>query len=241
MRGSPPVNLYRTLQVDPAAEDVVIRAAYRALMKQYHPDRGGDPAYAQRLNAAYATLADPVAREAYDRQLRLRRRASGAETPRAQRLLSGARSLVHELGAEVFRRFTADFPEGLARVFEFVGVLRQSARHRLWLKRVWRGDATEARAFASAVEAARLSRPLWGWGSDLFVAVLPRPTVEFRWLLRGPVGPLPRLSYAVALYDLVQEELVAVGRTPELPAYRPLVAALELGRTSAVTADAPNT
>lgn len=239
MRGSPPTNLYRTLQVDPAAEDVVIRAAYRALMKRYHPDRGGDPAYAQRLNAAYATLADPVAREAYDRQLRLRRQAAGP--PRTQRLLSGARSLVEELGPEVFRRFAADFPEGFARVFEFVGVLRPSTRHRLWLKRVWRGDATEARAFASAVEAARLSRPLWGWGSDLFVAVLPRATAEFRWLLRGPAGPLPRLSYAIALYDLAQEELVAIGRTSEIPAYRPLTTALELGRTSAARADTPNT
>lgn len=240
MRSSP--DLYRTLQVDPAAEDCVIRAAYRALMKQYHPDRGGDAAYAQRLNAAYAVLADPVARAAYDRQLRQRRADSEheARTRRPPRLW-GARALAEALGPEVFRRFVADVPDGFARVFDFVGVLRGAPRHRLWLKRAWRADATEARAFAAAVEAARLSRPLWGWGSDLFVAVVPRVTPEFRWLLRAPSGPLPRLSYAVALYDLLAEELVAIARTPELPAFQPFATAVERGRPSAPRAGAPNT
>lgn len=224
------------------ADEVVIRAAYRALMKQHHPDRGGDPGHAQRLNAAYATLADPIAREAYDRQQRLRRREHEPDPRgRGRRPISGARSLVAELGEEVFDRFLPDFPDGFARVFDFVGVMRESPRHRIWMKRVWRGDSTDARAFASAVEAARLSRPLLGWGSDLFVAVLPFTTAEFRWLLRGPLGPLARLSYAIVLYDLAAAEVMAVGRSPEVPSFRPFVTAIEAGRPSASRVARPNT
>lgn len=227
-------NFYRTLQVDPAAEDIVIQAAYRALMKQYHPDHGGDAAYAQQLNAAYATLADPIAREAYDRliyrQREARRRSS---VDRQRRSPRAVRSLIDALGGDVFYRFLPDFQEGLVGVFDFAGVLREAPRHRLWLKRAWRGDATEARAFAAAVEAARLSRPLWAWGSDLFVAVLPTVTGEFRWLLRGPTGPVARLSYAVAVYDLGTREISAVGRSSELPTFRPFVLAIAAGRPSA--------
>lgn len=234
-----PTNLYRTLQVDPRAEDVVIRAAYRALMKQHHPDHGGDATVARALNHAYATLADPIARAAYNRLVRLHSARSDAG-PR-QRPLQGTRSLVEELGEEVFRRFVPDFPEDLVRVFDFTGVLRHSPRHRLWLKRLARGDAADARAFAKAVEAGRLSRPLWGWGSDLFVAVLPSVTPHCRWLLRGPGGPVAKLSYAIALYDLRTGELHAIGRSGELPAFQPFMTALQTARPSASPSEQPNT
>ena len=148
---------------------------------------------------------------------------------------------MEELGEEVFRRFLPDFPQDLVRVFDFTGVLRSSPRHRLWLKRLGRGDAADARAFAKAVEAGRLSRPLWGWGSDLFVAVLPSITPHCRWLLRGPGGPVVKLSYAVALYDLRTREVHAIGRSGELPAFRPFMTALEAARPSASAADQPNT
>jgi curved DNA-binding protein CbpA len=234
-------NLYRTLQVDPAAEDVVIRAAYRALMKQYHPDHGGNSAFAQQLNAAYATLADPVARRAYDVAARLRGVRPAQASAASERPLAGARSLVEELGEEVFRRFLPRFQDGLTTVFDFTGVLRESSRHRLWLKRVWRADNADARAFVAAVEAARLSRSLWAWGSDFFVGVLPRITPQFRWLLRGPTGPLPRLSFAVALHDLSTGETHAVGRCADLPTFRPFITALAARRASASAAGQPNT
>jgi hypothetical protein len=235
------VNLYRALQVDPAAEDCVIRAAYRALMKEHHPDRGGNVALAQSLNAAYATLADPIARDAYDRLVRIRGAQPRPGPDLTVRTLAGGRSLAEELGGEVFRRFVPDFPDGLSRVWDFTGVLRGVHRHRLWLRRVWRSDSADARAFAAAVEAARLSRPLWAWGSDLFVAVLPHVSQAFRWLLRGPNGPLPRVSYAVALYDLETREMHAVGRAPELPVFRPFLAAVEAGRPSEPASAQPNT
>lgn len=58
---------YRVLQVDPRAHETVIRAAYRALARLYHPD-GGDPDGGRmtELNHAYDLLRDPSRRRAYD-------------------------------------------------------------------------------------------------------------------------------------------------------------------------------
>lgn len=60
---------YTILGVSPSAEDVVIGAAYRALMRHYHPDTNRDPAAqarAREITAAYAVLRDPGSRAAYD-------------------------------------------------------------------------------------------------------------------------------------------------------------------------------
>lgn len=64
-------DFYSTLGVRPDTEDVVIRAAYRALSQRYHPDRnGGDNADAARrmseINRAYDVLSDPIKRKEYD-------------------------------------------------------------------------------------------------------------------------------------------------------------------------------
>ncbi|HET6534562.1 MAG TPA: J domain-containing protein, partial [Sphingomicrobium sp.] len=55
---------YDILNVSRSSEEVVIRAAYRALIAKYHPDRfRGDAAEADRMakliNEAYAVLSDP--------------------------------------------------------------------------------------------------------------------------------------------------------------------------------------
>jgi hypothetical protein len=60
---------YSILGVTPAAEDVVIRAAYRALMRHYHPDTNPDPQAQDRvraITAAFAVLRDPSRRAEYD-------------------------------------------------------------------------------------------------------------------------------------------------------------------------------
>ena len=62
---------YRVLGVLDDAEDIVIKAAYRALAQRYHPDKWkGDAAEANRLmaeiNEAYAILSDEEKRAAYD-------------------------------------------------------------------------------------------------------------------------------------------------------------------------------
>jgi curved DNA-binding protein CbpA len=76
-------SLYEVLEVSPNACAAVIRAAYRCLVQQYHPDKNpGNPAAAERLsliNQAYAVLADPLLRARYDEKsgLRAERRGSG--------------------------------------------------------------------------------------------------------------------------------------------------------------------
>jgi DnaJ-like protein len=72
---SPSTDLYAILQVAPDAETEVIDAAYRQLMRKYHPDVArGDQALAAQLherakliNQAYAILRDPRQRREYDR------------------------------------------------------------------------------------------------------------------------------------------------------------------------------
>ncbi len=57
---------YEILQVHRKAEPEVIRAAYRALARKYHPDFGGDPARMVALGEAFATIGDADRRAAYD-------------------------------------------------------------------------------------------------------------------------------------------------------------------------------
>jgi len=60
---------YQILGVTPGADDAVVRASYRALMRLYHPDRNADPraqARVREITAAFAVLGDPGKRAAYD-------------------------------------------------------------------------------------------------------------------------------------------------------------------------------
>ena len=69
-RGSTHSTYYDVLGVTPSAEPVAISAAYRALIKKYHPDRNAGDAEAIRrtrlLNEAYEVLCNPEARNRYD-------------------------------------------------------------------------------------------------------------------------------------------------------------------------------
>jgi hypothetical protein len=67
------LDFYAILGVHPNAEDIVIRAAFKALAQRYHPDRfNGSKDEAHRrmadLTSAYETLADPARRRKYDRR-----------------------------------------------------------------------------------------------------------------------------------------------------------------------------
>ncbi|MFM2278927.1 MAG: hypothetical protein RLZZ444_1158 [Pseudomonadota bacterium] len=67
-------NYYEILGVDRGAEQEVINAAYRAMMRRYHPDTFAGPKAegerrAKQLNEAYATLRDAERRRAYDETL----------------------------------------------------------------------------------------------------------------------------------------------------------------------------
>ncbi len=64
-------NYYRILQVDPEAEPEIIEAAYRRLVRMYHPDLNNSADATTRMqdiNAAYDILGDPTRRAQYDRE-----------------------------------------------------------------------------------------------------------------------------------------------------------------------------
>lgn len=67
-----PANLYEVLRVKETASPIEIKAAYRSLAKQYHPDAAATAAAESdgsdfiKIHNAYATLCDPMARAQYD-------------------------------------------------------------------------------------------------------------------------------------------------------------------------------
>jgi hypothetical protein len=77
---------YSTLGVSVAADDVVIRAAFKALMLKYHPDTNRSPDATQRaaeINQAFAVLGDARKRAQYDDKLKeIRTARSEADSKR---------------------------------------------------------------------------------------------------------------------------------------------------------------
>jgi len=62
---------YKTLGVSESAADKEIKAAYRRLSKQHHPDSGGDEEKFKDVSAAWDVLGDPAKRKEYDEIRRL--------------------------------------------------------------------------------------------------------------------------------------------------------------------------
>jgi len=74
---------YRILGVASYSEEVVIQAAYRALMRRYHPDTNSSPDAQQRateINEAYAVLNNIARRRQYDAERKAARARSGTES-----------------------------------------------------------------------------------------------------------------------------------------------------------------
>ncbi len=83
---APEPDYYGLLEIPRTASDGEIRAAYRRLARQHHPDANPDPAAEsrmRRLNEAWETLRDPERRSLYDR--RLPRAAAPARPSRPMR------------------------------------------------------------------------------------------------------------------------------------------------------------
>jgi curved DNA-binding protein CbpA len=94
-------DLYAILGLTPRATQEQISHAYRALLREHHPDTRGpadqlrsavSDAALQQVLAAYAVLGDPTRRADYDRQLgiRVRGTASRPRPPAPRSARSGA-------------------------------------------------------------------------------------------------------------------------------------------------------
>ena len=98
---------YSTLGLHQRCTDAQIRAAYRALAKQHHPDVNDGSrealAHTQKLNAAYETLSDAERRAAYDAELAESKKTSAPK--RSGNLSSNVTKEVH-LRLEDFLRGT---------------------------------------------------------------------------------------------------------------------------------------
>lgn len=72
-------SLYDVLGVTPDADDIVIRAAYRALMAKFHPDVNANGAdRAREIVEAFGVLGRPESRAAYDLQRSVRQSMSSS-------------------------------------------------------------------------------------------------------------------------------------------------------------------
>jgi len=203
-------DLYRTLQVDPAAHPCVIKAAYRALIRVAHPDAGGEVGVAQSLISAYQILQDAESRHRYD-LMRLRK-------PRRQPA-SAAPDLAGSLKARLAPTLEPLARIALTRGFDLTGRLRGGGDHRIWLKGLRDPDAGKKAAFRALAEAGRFTRSVWEWGSDLFVALVPRWRPHLVDLLYGPLGPWPSLGSAIVVLDSRTGLIHYRGRANELPSY----------------------
>lgn len=77
---------YDNLKVSRDAPDAVIRAAYRALAQQYHPDKNSNSTEATRvmkvINGAYAVLSNPAKRIEHDTWIKLQEGLEKRTAPR---------------------------------------------------------------------------------------------------------------------------------------------------------------
>ena len=95
MRGSLSPDHYRTLGLPPDASPVEVKAKYRLLSKQYHPDKGGDQATMARLNQAYGILSDTFKRAIYDAERRRAEQAAAQPTTQPQPMRTNRRPPAH--------------------------------------------------------------------------------------------------------------------------------------------------
>ena len=180
---------YAILGVNPTAEDIVIRAAYKALAQRYHPDRcAGSKEEAHRrmteLTEAYEVLADPVRRPKYDRRRKLYTRAVAARVNPARRFASIA---LDPRAYRSIRKVPGQYRAALAALLGVVVVLSAfnlytySGRIKSWVRFDAAGTSSaslgdvDARAQQAAIE---MGRPVPATRAREFSAPVARASVK---------------------------------------------------------------
>lgn len=98
---------YDVLGVSRTASPRAIKFAYRARMRYAHPDNGGRPGEAQKLNEAFAVLSDPVRRAAIAPERPTNRTAPPAGAPRPTSRARGGRRVPEAKARREFVQNTA--------------------------------------------------------------------------------------------------------------------------------------
>ena len=180
---------YAILGVNPTAEDIVIRAAYKALAQRYHPDRcAGSKEEAHRrmteLTEAYEVLADPVRRPKYDRRRKLYTRAVAARVNPARRFASIA---LDPRAYRSIRKVPGQYRAALAALLGVVVVLSAfnlytySGRIKSWVRFDAAGTSSaslgdvDARARQAAIE---MGPPVPSTRASEFSAPVARASVK---------------------------------------------------------------
>jgi|GEM_PF-6193017 len=161
---APEPDHYAVLSVSRSATLLEIRAAYRRLAREHHPDANPDPGAAalmRRINEAWETLRDPHKRLLYDRQLprpvapRPARRESPPRRP-AERRTEPSWFATEEPreAARATAEYTGDITVNWYRE---IGVREDAPRHEI-LKALSRMAESLSGADISATEFARRRR-----------------------------------------------------------------------------------
>ena len=101
---------YETLGVSESATPDEIKKAYRSLASKHHPDKGGDTAKFQEIQAAYAVLEDEQKRAQYDHERRNPNMGSFRFNMNGHEM----NGIPPEM-ADLFRNFGFSFGDGMQR------------------------------------------------------------------------------------------------------------------------------
>jgi DnaJ-class molecular chaperone len=160
-------NYYEILEITDRASDEVIKAAYKALIKKYHPDNGqvGDPTGEKMrlVNEAYQCLSNPDSKRTYDRELQSADKNFNGKETQNQRTSQYAEDVEktnpnHPKGNGIFSKIVVGTLQGIQDAMD----QRHAEVENAYLEGVNMLDYTLVREYKEAVGAKRV-----GYGKAL--------------------------------------------------------------------------